>query len=317
MPVYLQFISIDWHADAVAAELRPLLPRADARLTATDHTWETFQSQLGELAAAHPGLVADALVEDGFRTRWLFRAHGGCVDEVCVVERFADEAATPVDLPYDDVVTVTLARALGDEPAGSVLEVPLYYPDEPALRVAIDRIAGAIDTGGGAFVADAGVERFLVELAAGRARVRALVAALEPALVAKLLRRDYAAVPAAQRASSAKYGRALYWPQTMLQLIQHEAARTDRSVSWIVQQAFSLARDAIAQRERDQLASALDPYRGDKRRQTLYFPGDMLDAMEHHAQRLDTSISFVAQCAVALARKALVAMPEATELAAI
>lgn len=190
MPIYLKVVSIDWHPEAISAELRPMVPWANARLAAADHTWETFQRQLAGLVHEHPGLIVDALVEDGLRTRWLFRARGGRLDEVCVVERFADDPDTPVDLPYDDVVTVTLARALGHDPAGRALEVPLCHADEPALRATIDRIAGAIDRGGGAFVADAGIERFFVELAPGCAELRRLAAVTEPELVARLLRNE-------------------------------------------------------------------------------------------------------------------------------
>ena len=199
-PIHLHVIAIDWHPGAGAA--RRLRSRADARLTGTRHTWDTFRRQLGELVVRYPELSVDALVEDGARTRWLFRARAGRVDELWVVERLADAPATPVDLPYDDVVTVTLARRLGGDPAGAALELPLYYADEPALREAIDQIAGAIREGVGAFVADAGPERFLVALAPGASTVRRLVAATEPELVARLLRRAYAAGPPAREVTS-------------------------------------------------------------------------------------------------------------------
>ena len=38
----------------------------------------------------------------------------------------------------------------------------------------------------------------------------------------------------------------LYFPEEMLTEIQHEATRQDRSLSWIVQQAWRLARARIA-----------------------------------------------------------------------
>ncbi len=37
----------------------------------------------------------------------------------------------------------------------------------------------------------------------------------------------------------------LYFPEDMLEEIQHEARRQDRSISWIVQQAWKVARPEI------------------------------------------------------------------------
>ena len=37
----------------------------------------------------------------------------------------------------------------------------------------------------------------------------------------------------------------LYFPEDMLEEIQHEAKRQDRSISWIVQQAWKVARQDI------------------------------------------------------------------------
>ncbi len=43
-----------------------------------------------------------------------------------------------------------------------------------------------------------------------------------------------------------KRKQSLYFPEEMLQEIQEEAIRQDRSLSWIVQQAWKVARDQIA-----------------------------------------------------------------------
>jgi uncharacterized small protein (TIGR04563 family) len=45
--------------------------------------------------------------------------------------------------------------------------------------------------------------------------------------------------------SADKRKQSLYFPEDMLKEIQHEAARLDRSLSWIVQQGWKLARSAI------------------------------------------------------------------------
>ena len=46
---------------------------------------------------------------------------------------------------------------------------------------------------------------------------------------------------------SDKRKQSLYFPQEMLEEIQREAARQDRSLSWIVQKAWKIARDRIRQ----------------------------------------------------------------------
>jgi uncharacterized small protein (TIGR04563 family) len=47
-------------------------------------------------------------------------------------------------------------------------------------------------------------------------------------------------------ATTDKRKQSLYFPETMLQEIQEEANRQDRSLSWIVQQAWKIARSEIA-----------------------------------------------------------------------
>ena len=46
-------------------------------------------------------------------------------------------------------------------------------------------------------------------------------------------------------ASSDKRKQSLYFPEEMLKEIQYEAARQDRSLSWIVQKAWKIARNEI------------------------------------------------------------------------
>ncbi len=46
-------------------------------------------------------------------------------------------------------------------------------------------------------------------------------------------------------ASSDKRKQSLYFPEDMLKEITEEAARQDRSLSWIVQRAWQIARDKI------------------------------------------------------------------------
>ena len=46
-------------------------------------------------------------------------------------------------------------------------------------------------------------------------------------------------------AKSDKRKQSLYFPETMLREIQQEATRQDRSLSWIVQKAWKIARTEI------------------------------------------------------------------------
>ena len=52
--------------------------------------------------------------------------------------------------------------------------------------------------------------------------------------------------PLASEPSSEKRKQSLYFPDEMLTEIEREANRQDRSLSWIVQQAWRLARGEIA-----------------------------------------------------------------------
>ena len=45
---------------------------------------------------------------------------------------------------------------------------------------------------------------------------------------------------------SDKRKQSLYFPEEMLREIEHEAQRLDRSLSWVVQQAWRLARAQLA-----------------------------------------------------------------------
>jgi uncharacterized small protein (TIGR04563 family) len=108
---------------------------------------------------------------------------------------------------------------------------------------------------------------------------------------------------------SDKVEQPLYFPEDMLRQIQAEATRTDRSMSSILQLAYNTAREQIAPMDHAALSAAKGSYGGDKRKQTLYFPDDMLADMRAVAGRLDVSLSLVAQAAFSLARDAIAALP--------
>jgi uncharacterized small protein (TIGR04563 family) len=48
-----------------------------------------------------------------------------------------------------------------------------------------------------------------------------------------------------EMANADKRKQSLYFPEDMLKEIQHEAARLDRSLSWIVQQGWKIAREKL------------------------------------------------------------------------
>ena len=64
-------------------------------------------------------------------------------------------------------------------------------------------------------------------------------------------------------ATSDKRKQSLYFPEEMLKEIQHEAARQDRSLSWIVQKAWKVARkDVMKYPSVNDIADDADDERG-------------------------------------------------------
>ena len=306
MPAYLPWIFADWHYGSASPELQEYLRAVDADATDIHHTLETLCQTLERIVGERPEIAAEVLCEDGYRGLRLFRLRGGKVEEIPVVER--PETGEKRDLPYDHVVDVPMSarlRELLDElPDADGDELPLDYPDEETLRAIADA-AATTATELDSFVAEVGHERYLVDISPGHAHVRKLVVATEPDLVHRLRRQDYAQVPPPPRDPAGKYSQALYFPEEMLQEVQDQAVRLDTSLSWIVQFAWKHAGPKVRASDRPRLSSALARYReaggSTKRKQTIYLPGTMLDELEREAQRLDSSLSFVAQAAFSLA----------------
>ena len=300
-------------AEAASRE-PPTITRGDD----DDHTYETFVAHLREIVAVHRTLSADALIDDGWRALVLVRARAGRVEITRLEERPEDALTEPIALPLDEVLQVELARdhdeiaALLEELDGDESSLPLEYPDLETLQRLVDRIAAAIDEGGGTFVAAVDLDRYLVELEPGSARIRRLVVVTEPVLVGRLLGGNHAAAAPAAREPEHKYEIALFFPDEMLTFMQDEAARLACSLSAIAQEAFAHARYTIAQSARPVLEEAIRSFGAvtTRRKQTLLFPGEMLDAMERQATRLDASVSLIAQGALALARKSIAARPD-------
>jgi uncharacterized small protein (TIGR04563 family) len=147
-----------------------------------------------------------------------------------------------------------------------------------------------------------------------RGVVETLVLEAHCELVERLANNDYARPPAPPREATRKYELALYYPEDMLRLIQSEATRTDKSMSWMVQFAWKTAGAKVAGTDRGTLANRVRTFSKTTRKQALFFPGTMADEIEAAAKRLECSASFVAQSAFALAREQIAALPTADEL---
>ncbi len=327
MPAFLTTICIDWHYASASAALQQVLPAIDAQLRSTDHTWTTFRDQLAQFVATQPTAVVDALTADEYRAYSLLRARDGKLTHMKVEEQPVG-GNPPSSLPYDELITVTLVRDVevvrgaleeftdlddvDDDAYDTEVAVPLSYPDIDTLHRVVDLLARAIDVGGGSYVAEVNTERFLVDIKPGQSLVRPLAVVTEPPLVARLLQHDYIRVPPPPRDAAEKYSAGLYWPESLLLWLQSQASRTDRSLSYLVQFAYKHAHAQIEASDYKTLAAAAKKFDGDKRKQTLYFPGAILDAIEAQARRIDSSVSLVAQAAVVLSQPAIAQLPAAS-----
>lgn len=108
----------------------------------------------------------------------------------------------------------------------------------------------------------------------------------------------------------------LYFPEPMLDHIQREAARLDRSLSWCVQKAWTIAGARVSglepggsDEQAQAVASRLFPEPNQKRKQTLFFPVPMADEIAAAAERQDRSFSWLVQQAYCLAVDEMARMP--------
>lgn len=113
-----------------------------------------------------------------------------------------------------------------------------------------------------------------------------------------------------------KVEQALFFPRAMVEHIQREAFRLDRSLSWVVQKAWSVGRggvlgldagaeNPIARARKDERYGGEDA----KVRQTLFFPSEMLEEMRAEAARQDRSVSWLVEQAWCLALESIEALP--------
>lgn len=331
MSYYVQRSSIDWQYDEADVQAAGLVALANQRLAASNHTAETFEQTLRTLAAQHPQLCCHALIEDGFRGLRLFHAEQACVIEVEVEERPEDALDTPTELPLDEMAEVTLigerdavvaalqaaaTYAEDVDPSEQPLQLPIQYRDERALRAVMDRVASCICAAAEPFVAETDDARFLVELRPGLARVARLEAVTERELVNRLRSGQIAPIPEAPLLDNSKYEQTVYLPEEMLARLRTEAARTDRSLSYMLQFAVRETVQQIAACATAEQLAARVPTRDSRatlemQKQTLYFPGAMLKALRAEAQRLDVSLSRILRSAWHLALPRIETLPSA------
>jgi len=109
MPAYVRMIRLDWHVAQTGAEQQAAMMAGHQALDSRLHTAETFQEKLEEIASSHPALRVDALIEDGYRHHRLLRAGDGLAKSL-IVEQRPEGTDEPIELPYDELVSIDLAR---------------------------------------------------------------------------------------------------------------------------------------------------------------------------------------------------------------
>ena len=318
MPIYVRDCRVEWGWARRNAFERGVIRRYQPELDGSDHGLESITALLTRASAELPTLEIQALLEYDTRGRTLLLAARGAVRTIEIkdaVQR-GPYRALP-DLPYDHVASV--------ETDEGEIEVPLDYDSEEAMRDELQAVAAAMTGEPDELVAEVGPRRFLVRLAPGAVEVLPLIAwpsTDEPrhaAVIEALRAADKAAlfpevVPTRERAvdPSAKLEMSVYLHSSMLDDLQREAGRLDRSLSWMVQRAWIEARDRIRGASRDALAPQLLPVDGAPVKQSLYVPASMLIEIEEAAARLDSSKSWLVRAAWSLARPAIAALPDAT-----
>lgn len=101
----------------------------------------------------------------------------------------------------------------------------------------------------------------------------------------------------------------LFWPEGMLSAIAAQAARLHRSLSWVVEQAWVVAKTAAAV----PAGSPALPRDGDRRRQSIHLPIDIYAELADVAAREERSMSVVVQRALTAAWPTLTTLPAGAE----
>ncbi|MGE0549262.1 MAG: hypothetical protein AB7O24_23270 [Kofleriaceae bacterium] len=335
----LRFVRVDWgwsdRSELERAIVRKYQPQLDAR----GHVVDSFATVLARASAELPALEIVALVEDDYRARTLLHARGGVTKRIAIKDttRRGQWAMRPW-LPLDSVVTVVksskaqevwdvLCEANTADPqlvrSGDEMELPLGYRSERHLRWAMELVADAMIGPLAQFVAQIGHQRQLVTLRSKSVQIEPLIqwpssnSEFHERQVESLLAADpeelFPVVVSARRRMEThpgtKLDQAIYLPETLLHDIEHQAVRTDRSLSWVVQEAWKISRDSVVALPSRDAARAIVRHHDRTRKRKLHFPGEMLVEMEDVAERLGCSISWIVQAAYAIARSSIAALP--------
>ena len=95
----------------------------------------------------------------------------------------------------------------------------------------------------------------------------------------------------------------LYWPEGMLRAIQAQASRLDRSLSWVVQKAWIVAKGPTSPATGD---NGL-PRDGDRRKQSIYLPIEIYAELAEAAK--DRSMSWLVQRALTTSWPTITTLP--------
>jgi uncharacterized small protein (TIGR04563 family) len=97
----------------------------------------------------------------------------------------------------------------------------------------------------------------------------------------------------------------LFWPESMLRVLQEQAHRLDRSLSWVVQKALAVSGAGTSAPTED---GAL-PRVGARCKQSVYLPIEIWAELHERADREDRSMSSLVQQALAGAWPAITKLP--------
>jgi uncharacterized small protein (TIGR04563 family) len=97
----------------------------------------------------------------------------------------------------------------------------------------------------------------------------------------------------------------LFWPESMLEAIQTQACRLDRSFSWVVEKAWIIAKDVAS----TSTGGNSLPRDGDRRKQSIYLPIEIYAELADIARREERSMSVVVQRALTAAWPTVTTMP--------
>jgi uncharacterized small protein (TIGR04563 family) len=317
VPIYVTDCRVEWGWAKRNTFERGIIRKYQPELDGSDHGLESITAILTRASGELPTLEIQALLEYDTRGRTLLLAARGAVRAIEIKD--AVQRGRWRELPY-----LPLDHIASVETDQGEIEVPVDHDSEDAMRDALRAVAAAMTGEPDEFVAEVGPRRFLVRLAPGAVEVLPLISwpsTDEPrhaAVIEALLAADKAAlfpevVPTRDRAvdPSAKLEVSIYLPGTLFDDLQGEAARLDRSLSWMVQRAWIEARDRIRGASRDVLAPQLLAFDGAPVTQSLYVPASMLVEIEEEAARLDSSKSWLVRLAWSLARAVIAALPDA------